>query len=421
MPLNLGQRAVTDSGARFRVLCAGRRFGKTYLAMRELARFCRQPNKHAYYVTPTYRMARTIMWDEIKGRLIDMNWVHKTNESDLTIHLKNNSRISLRGADNFENLRGIGLDFLIMDEFAFIDERAWTTVLRPTLSDRNGSALFITTPIGKNWAYDLYQRGEDVNEHQWESFSYTTLQGGNVAPEEIEAARHELDERTFRQEYEASWEDLSNRVWYSYDRGLNVKSWEEAVPSNIYIGMDFNIDPMTMVVFARKDNVLHAIDEIVMYSSNTQEAVEEIHTRYPNNKVWVFPDPAARQRKTSAGGTTDLTILQNAGFIVKCPTKHNPVRDGINAVNSKLCNSLGERTLFVDPRCRRLIESLEKHTYKPGTSQPDKESGYDHMSDALRYCVDFLFPVTREYDTTALPQRWGHSIEAGRTQARILR
>jgi len=167
MALNIGQRAVTDSGARFRVLCAGRRFGKTYLAMRELARFCRMPNKHAYYVTPTYRMARTIMWDEIKGRLIDMNWVHKTNESDLTIHLKNNSRISLRGADNFENLRGIGLDFLIMDEFAFIDERAWTTVLRPTLSDRNGSALFITTPIGKNWAYDLYQRGEDVNEHQW--------------------------------------------------------------------------------------------------------------------------------------------------------------------------------------------------------------------------------------------------------------
>jgi len=421
MALNTGQKSVTESGARFRVLCAGRRFGKSYLAMRELARFCRHPNKHAYYVTPTYRMARNIMWDEIKGRLIDMNWVTKTNESDLTIHLKNNSRISLRGADNFENLRGIGLDFLIMDEFAFIDERAWTTVLRPTLSDRNGSALFITTPIGKNWAYDLYQRGEDVNEHQWESFSYTTLQGGNVSPEEIEAARHELDERTFRQEYEASWEDVSNRIWYSYDRGLNVKPWEEATPNTIYIGMDFNIDPMTMVVLARKDNVLHAIDEIVMYSSNTQEAVEEIHSRYPKQNTWVMPDPASRQRKTSAGGATDLTILQNAGFVVKAPNKHNPVRDGINAVNSKLCNSLGEQTLFIDPKCRRLIECMEKHTYKPGTSQPDKDSGYDHMSDALRYAVDFLFPVRRDRAEDTIPQRWGHNIGTHQPTRRITR
>lgn len=412
MALNPGQQQVGASEARFRVVIAGRRWGKTFLAIRELAKRCREPDKRAFYVAPTYRQAKQIVWDQLKYRLQDLNWVARVNESDLTILLRNGSRISLRGADNPDSLRGVGLDFVVMDEFAMIDEKAWQEVLRPTLSDRQGTALFISTPMGQsNWAHDLYQRGLDPTEHQWESFTYTTLSGGNVPQEEIEAARRDLDERTFRQEYEASFEQYINRIFYAFSRAENVKTYDQAVPDTIYIGMDFNIDPMSMVVFARQGDTIHVFDEIQMYSSNTQEAVAEIRTRYPKQKIWVYPDPAARQRKTSAGGATDLTILQNAGFVVKAPNGHNPVRDGINAVNSKLCNSLGQRSLFVDPKCKRLIECFEKHTYKDGTSQPDKDSGFDHLSDAIRYAVDYMFPVKREYDPAAVaPQRWGHNI-----------
>ena len=413
MPLNQGQRQVTASGARFRVVIAGRRWGKTHLAVRELARVCRQPRKRTFYVAPSYRQAKQIVWDPLKYRLIDLGWVRKINESDLTVTLINGSSISLRGADNPDSLRGVGLDFVVMDEFAMIDEKAWNEVLRPTLSDKQGSAMFISTPMGQgNWAYELYQRGMATEEHQWESWQFTTLDGGNVTEEEIEQAQRDLDERTFRQEYLATFETAGNRIYYAFDRGTHVR--EQPLETGvIYTGWDFNIDPMSVVIAQRTGDHLHVIDEIRLFSSNTQEAVDEIRNRYPKSRIWAFPDPAARQRKTSAGGATDVTILQNAGFVVKVPHSHTPVRDRINAVNSRLRNARGEINLTFDASVRHLIEGLERQTYKPGSTQPDKDSGYDHANDALGYMVDYLFPVTRDRDPQQKqPHRWGHGIAA---------
>ena len=166
-----------------------------------------------------------------------------------------------------------------------------------------------------------------------------------------------------------------------------------------------NIDPMSAVVSVIKDNVIWVIDEVVIYGSNTDEMVDELKVRYPNKKLVIYPDPACRQRKTSAGGRTDLSILQNAGFAVKVRERHTSVRDRINSVNARLKTSDGERHLFVDPKCRQVIKSLERQTYKEGTSQPDKESGYDHMNDALGYLVDYLYPIKREHDIPQ-PTRW---------------
>ena len=166
---------------------------------------------------------------------------------------------------------------------------------------------------------------------------------------------------------------------------------------------------MSAVVAVRYNDTLHIIDEIRMFSSNTQEMVEELKSRYARSKIQVYPDPAARQRKTSAGGNTDLTILANAGFVVKAPNSHSPVRDRINAVNSRLCDSTGQIHLYVDPKCKYTIEGLERQTYKPGTTQPDKDSGYDHQMDALGYLVDYLFPVRRDAQPFT-PQRWGHQL-----------
>lgn len=416
MSLSPAQQTIADDGHRFKVVVAGRRFGKTHLAIRELCYYARMPEQEVWYVAPTYKQAKMIVWRKLKNKLQHLRWIQKANESELTILLKNGSTIALKGADNEDSLRGVGLDYLIMDEFADIDPEAFFEVLRPTLADRQGRAMFIGTPKGiANWAYDLYQMEHDYPD-AWRSFQYTTIDGGNVTAEEIEAAKRDLDERQFRQEFLATFETYTGRIYYAFDRVQNVKSAPESESKTgdigaVYIGMDFNIDPMSAVVAVRHGDNLYVIDEIRMFSSNTQEAVDEIKSRYPKTKIWVYPDPAARQRKTSAGGATDITILQNAGFVVKAPNSHTPVRDRINAVNSRLSDATGIRRLFINSKCKYTLEGLERHTYKEGTTTPDKDSGYDHMMDALGYMVDYLFPVRKDIDPSAMqPQRWGHNI-----------
>jgi hypothetical protein len=350
-----------------------------------------------------------ITWKKLRKKLIDLKWVAKINETELTVELKNGSTISLKGADNYDSLRGVGISFLCIDEFADIDPEAWFETLRPTLSDQQGGALFIGTPKGLNWAHDLFKASEEYPE-EWASFQYTTIQGGNVKPEEIEAARRTLDERQFRQEYEASFETFSGRIFYAFDRKYNLQAFPgEQLPYELHIGCDFNVSPIVAVVAVKVKDILFVIDEIRIFGSNTDELVEEIKIRYPKNGIVCYPDPAGSQRKTSAGGRTDHTILRNAGFKVQSPHSHNPVRDGINAVNAKLRSSSGETTLYIDSRCKYVIECLEKQTYKEGTSIPDKDSGFDHMNDALRYMVDFLFPIRGK--AAELPvSTWGHKI-----------
>jgi len=411
MPLSDPQLKIANDNHRFRVVVAGRRFGKTHLSIRELAYHARLPDRKVFYIAPSYRMAKQIVWDKLKYRLMDLNWVQKTNESDLSIELINGSKISLRGADNYDSLRGVGLDFVVFDEFAMIDPKAWSEVIRPTLSDTGGSALFISTPMGiGNWAYELYQKQleDPVN---WQSFQYTSLDGGRIPAEEIEQAMKDLDTRTFRQEYLASFETFAGRIYYSFDRAQNVVKYTGEEPTVIYCGIDFNVDPMSCVIATRTGDTLHIIDEVRLFSSNTEELCQELKQRFPKTRIWAYPDPAGRQRKTSAGGVTDITILQNAGFTVKVPRAHTPVRDRINAVNSLLCTANGIRRLLIDPKAKYTIEGLERQTYKEGTSQPDKDSGYDHMNDALGYVVDYIFPVRKDIDPDLLiPKRWGHQI-----------
>lgn len=413
MKLHPNQKLISDDPHRWRVLVAGRRFGKSFLAMNEVAKIARFPNKRIFLIYPTYRQAKQVIWEEFRQRLIEKNWLKKVNETDLTFILRNNTKISLRGADNADSLRGVSLDYAVFDEFAMIDESAWTEVIRPALSDRQGGALFITTPMGQtNWAYDLYMRGQDPNETSWKSWTMRTIDGGRVSQEEIEQAQRDLDSRSFEQEYLATFLTFSNRVHYSFDREHNVKVYEEKIPDLLYVGLDFNVGMMSATVFARHGDTIYAIDEIALYSSNSFEICDELKNRYPKNRIWVYPDPSGSSRRTSAAtGVTDHTILRNAGFVVKAPNSHNSVRDGINAVNSKICSASGQRTFFIDPKCKKTIESMEKHTYKMNSSIPDKDSGFDHFSDAVRYFIDYEFPVRRDIDPELTrPQRWGHAL-----------
>ena len=271
MGLTNPQKKVINNKARFRVLISGRRFGKTFLAINELARFARFPNKKVWYIAPSYRQAKSICWVDLKDRVIKHKWDLKINDSDLSILLKNNSSISLRGADNEQSLRGVGLDFLVIDEFQDVKPYAWHEVLRPTLSDTQGHALFCGTPKGYNWAYDMYVKG--TRDNDWKSFKYTTLEGGLVKQNEIEQAKDDLDERTFQQEYLASFVNYAGLIYYNFDRNKNIINNYDFTGDTIHIGMDFNIDPMCATIGQIKDNNFYIFDYIQIWSSNTNEMV----------------------------------------------------------------------------------------------------------------------------------------------------
>ena len=201
-------------------------------------------------------------------------------------------------ANRPDSLRGVGLDFAVLDEYADMRPETWSTVIRPMLSDRNGGALCIGTPRGLNHFYDFYvEAGQKSN---WARFHFSTEEGGYVSPEEQAAARAEMDRKRYAQEYQASFETLQGRVYYEFDRGRNVTKLDLLPNAPLMIGMDFNVNPMTAVVAQRSGDQCQIIHEMVLTNSNTQEMMDEINRKYQGRQGAVHPDPSGSARKTSA-------------------------------------------------------------------------------------------------------------------------
>lgn len=391
MKLTDPQKTISNDLSRFRVVVAGRRFGKTFLAINELAKFARYPNQKCLYIATTYRQAKGVIWDDLLQLLYEKNWVKKVNLSELTVTLVNNSIITLRSSDNNSALRGTKWNFISLDEYASMDPATWDSILRPTLSDTEGHALFIGTPYGRNHFWDLYNNANVLDD--WSSYQFTTAAGGNVAPAEIEAAKRDMAEREFNQEYNATFEDAAGQIAYAFSTD-NIKPAPQLSPSNaLHIGMDFNTDNFAACIMLQNRDTLHVIDEIMMQNASTGDMCKEIQQRYGRRMIFVYPDASGNQRKTSANGMTDHLILHNAGFKVRTPKTNPPVKDAIAAVNSRLRSTTGDIKLFIDPGCKNTLDSMNKFTYKEGSRVPDKSSGYDHMFDALKYCVWQLFPL----------------------------
>ena len=401
------QYQVSSSNKRFRVLISGRRFGKTYLTIIEMMKQASRPNQVIWYVAPTFKMAKEICWSDLKQMVSKYNWIEDINETTLTIRIrKTNSIIALKGAENFDALRGSGLNFLVLDEFADIDKRTWFEVLRASVSDTQGRVLMCGTPRGfGNWSYEMFLKGTQ-DPKEWDSFQYTTLQGGMVSKEELEQAKQDIDIRTFRQEFEGTFENYAGQVYYNFHPVESVVEQHLDFTRPLHIGLDFNVDPMSACVSHFVKDKIIFVDEIVIYGSNTDEMCQEIRDRYGSKiPIFIYPDPACRQRKTSAGGKTDLSILQNAGFNVKAKLKHSAIRDRVNNVNSRLKDSNGQRHIFVSNSCKTILKGLQRQVYKENTNIPDKEEGFDHMNDAVGYLVDYVKPLTIRSPISS-PQRW---------------
>lgn len=391
------QTQVWKGQTRFKVLVCGRRFGKTFFALTWLLAQASAKKGIYYYIAPSYVAAKSIAWRLLK-ELADGHFRVK-NESELYVEFDNGSVIQLKGADNRDGLRGVSLAGCVLDEFCFMAQEVWTEVIRPATSDQLAPVVFISSPAGWNWGKELYDYAINGDDPNWQAWTFTTADGGNVTLDEIEAARRELPARTFNQEYLASFETLSNRVYSNFDRKVNVSSELASISQTkeLHIGLDFNIVPMSACVGIKVADQLHIIDEIVLPNSNTTEMSAEIKRRYLNHKIYVYPDPAGKARKTSAaGGVTDFTILQQHGFWVIAPNAHPAVADRINEVQAMLCNANGDRRLFVSPKCKELIKALDGMTYKQGQSVPDKTLGLDHITDALGYKIHSMFPIMHQ-------------------------
>ena len=395
LSLRFAQGEVFNARDRFRVLVAGRRFGKSYLSCIELLRGAiEKPGETYFYCAPTYRMAKDIAWKTLK-QLVPKIWVKSKNESDLKIELVNGSMIELKGTENAMALRGRSLSGCVLDEAAFMDAGVWFEVLRPALADKQGWALFISTPEGTaSWFYDLWCfAGEEDND--WKRWSYTTIEGGNVPPEEVEAARAQLDPRTFRQEFEASFENLSGLVAINFSDENISKSANDIPQLPLWIGLDFNVDNMSAVFGIRVEDELHIFDELIMVNATTWDIADEINHRFTlERKKDISPDPTGAARKTAGVGLTDHAILRKSGLKVSTPRSPWKIRDKVNCVNTAILDSTGARRLKIHPRCRETIKSLRTLVYDDN-GLPNKKLGVDHCFDALGYLCLMKFNLAK--------------------------
>lgn len=408
-----------QANARFRDAVCGRRFGKTFLGKSEMRRAARlavhwnvSVEDEIWYAAPTQKQARRVFWRRLKQAIPESWRACKPNETDMLITLKSGHLIRCVGLENYDDLRGSGLFFVLVDEWADCKYAAWEEVLRPMLSTcqytipgvgtfKGGHALRIGTPKGFNHCYDTYRDGQEGGEPDHKSWQYSSLAGGNVPAEELDAARRTMDPRTFRQEYDASFENYSGVVYYTFDR-RECSTTERVRPGEaLHIGMDFNVMKMSAVVFVVRDGLPLAVDEFHDVR-DTPEMIEKIQARFHGHGIAVYPDASGQNTSSKNSSESDLSLLRKAGFTVVVDSRNPSVKDRVSSLNAMFLNTYGERRLKVNiDQCPKLTQCLERQTYTDkGEPDKDPKKGHDHMNDAAGYFIVKRYPINHQVVTS---------------------
>ena len=227
------QIEVWQDPHRFKVIAAGRRCGKSNLAIKMLlAKALEAPEGSAVvYVAPTLGQARQIAWDALldQGRPV----IKQAHVNNMDITLVTGRKIHIRSAENPDALRGLKLYFCVIDEAAFVKEDLFTKILRPALADLKGEAVLISTPDGRNWFYDAFMTGSSGKSADWKAWHLTTRDNPTIDPEEIEAAKKSLSSFHFKQEFEASFTNSGSGMfkeeWLKYGGEPKHGSWYIAI------------------------------------------------------------------------------------------------------------------------------------------------------------------------------------------------
>lgn len=375
-------------------MCSGRRFGKTTLAILEMiAKAVSKNDQKIVYIAPTYQQARDIAWQELKKAA--QGAVESVNESRLEIKLKTQyggvSSVWLRGWESIETLRGQHFDFIVIDEIAMMRswQENWQEVIRPTLTDTKGEALFISTPKGFNHFYDLFR--QESKDQDYKSFQFTSYDNSYIPKEELDKARTELTEDRFAQEYLADFRKTEGLVYKEFDRKKHVTDEKPHNVSETYLGIDFGFTNPTAVVKVQKDNdgMYWVTDEWYKRGKTNQEVIEYVRTLGANE---IFPDPAEPDR---------IEEMRRANLPVREVNKD--VVAGIDAVH----NVFRQDKIRIHSSCVNLINEFETYSYKPRQSnqneqeEPIKEN--DHALDGLRYLLFMKAPKAQPIYETEQP------------------
>ena len=228
------QLEVWQDPHRFKVIAAGRRCGKSnYAIKRTLAAALEAPKGSAVlYLAPTLAQARQIAFEPLLDQGGDL--VKGSNINNLDITLVNGVKIHIRSGENPDSLRGLKLAFAVIDEAAFIKEEVWSKVVRPALSDLKGQAVFISTPDGRNWFYDLFKLGESGEDPDWAAWHFTTYDNETIDPNEIESAKRSLSSWAFKVEFESSFDTSGSGIF----KEEWIKYGEEPTDGSYYIAFD---------------------------------------------------------------------------------------------------------------------------------------------------------------------------------------
>jgi len=379
------------------VVTAGRRSGKTELAKRRLVMTLADKKTWSppryFAAAPTRDQAKRIFWADLKA-LVPSKWVGKVYESDMCIKTRFSSELWVVGLDRPQRIEGIAWDGGVLDEYADMKATAWTENVRPALSDRQGWCWFIGVPEGFNHFKDLADYARSGQDPDWGFYRWNS---SDILPTgEIESARRILDPKTFRQEYEASFEGATERVYYAYRAQRHVDSGirrDENLP--IIVCCDFNVDPCVWVLAQTDGRRVWVFDEIVLHNTNTVEMGREFLKRYGRHEagVVVYGDSAGSARSTT--GKTDYVLLSELGLARQRIKRRNPpVRDRVNAVNSMLENTRDECRLFHHPRCMHLKKDFESVVWSGSGVDIDKTNPErTHATDALGYFIEYEFPL----------------------------
>ena len=314
-PLHRLQREIAECPARFRVASCGRRFGKTRLAQRESVRVALEGGR-VWWIAPNYGVASS-SWRDLRALVRQIPGV-VIREADRELGFPTGGAVRVRSADAPDSLRGESLDLAVLDEAAFMVESVWTEAIRPTLADRRGRALFLSTPRGRNWFWRAYVRGLDPAEKEWAAFAAPTSANPYIAPDEIEAARSSQPERVFRQEFLAEFSDDAGDVFRSVRDCATAEHLEKAAPGRKYVmGIDWgkSNDFTVLTVFDRASGAMVAF-----------ERFNQIDFVLQRGRVLSLADrfrPEAVVAESNSIGTPNIEVLQRDGLPIRPFTTTN--------------------------------------------------------------------------------------------------
>lgn len=363
------QAEISKNLKRFNILVCHRRFGKSTLMINLLLRWALGAKRRAWrgaYAAPTYRQAKDIAWDYLNYYSSTLpKDMFEANIAELSYTFKNGSKIGLKGASEPDNLRGPYYDAFVFDEFADIELRAYTEIIRPQLLDRKGWVLFIGTPRGHNHFYDIVEKYKD--DPEWYVKTYKASDTNLLDPDELEKIRKELTSEEYEQEMECSFEAALKGSYYgSFILDALAEGRIRNVPYDpillVHTAWDIGVDDQTAIWFFQ----VHPAGEIkiINYHEDNGYGID-YWVRFIKEKRYVygqhlFPHDA-QARSFAAGGRSTVENARSLGMDLMVVPRSSPF-DGIGAARSIL-----PRCWFDEKNTKEGIESLKTYRKKYST------------------------------------------------------